>query len=233
MNTESRVLYGTPYSGTESGKPNDLTKVLLGALAGAAVGSIIGGLYTEKGIETRNRLSYRGRKIANDFKEKASDITGGIKDKVSDITGEIGDKFEATKEAAAKLFAKAKPKAGMARFTGEYADEYVDYDDQDLEISKTKVILAALAVSVAGTAVWSLTTEKGKETRKRVGKSSKKIANNIKSKVTDLAEGITEKYKIAKEGTDDLLTTEKQKAAYLSSGATDYNAPTDVNQVIP
>ncbi len=234
MNIESRGSSGTDYSGTGSTKSNDLTKVLLGALAGAAAGSLIGGLYTEKGIETRHRLSYRSKKMANDFKEKASDITGGIKDKVSNLTGEIGDKFEATKEAAAKLFAKGKPKVSKSSLSSDYAGNYVGYDDQEIEISKQKVILAALAVSVAGTVVWSLTTEKGKKTRKRVGKSSKKIARNLKGTVKNIAEGITDKYKTAKEGADDLLEREKQKASYLSSGSTNYEGSADyVNTITP
>ncbi len=40
----------TDSSSTSNTNSGDLKKVLLGALAGAAVGSIIGGLYTEKCI---------------------------------------------------------------------------------------------------------------------------------------------------------------------------------------
>jgi gas vesicle protein len=220
MDIKTGRYHDTDYSSTSNTNSDDLKKVLLGALAGAAVGSLIGALYTEKGIETRNRVSYRSRKMANNVKEKASDITGGIKDKVSNITGEIGDKFGSMKEAAAKLFAKGKPKASMSHLSSDYAGQYAGYDDLDPEISKPKVILAVLGASVAGAAVWSLTTEKGKETRKRVAESSKKIANNIKSKVPEIAKDISERYKMAKEAADDMLEQEKQKDANQSAGST-------------
>jgi hypothetical protein len=62
MDIKTGRYHDTDYSSTSNTNSDDLKKVLLGALAGAAVGSLIGALYTEKGIETRNRVSYRSRK---------------------------------------------------------------------------------------------------------------------------------------------------------------------------
>lgn len=56
MNLESRDLSGTNYGAATSTDSNDLSKVLIGALAGAALGSLIGGSFTRKGIEIRNRV---------------------------------------------------------------------------------------------------------------------------------------------------------------------------------
>src|SRR5215210_8448260 len=81
MSTESKGLSGAAYRETTSTDSKDLSKVLFGALAGAAAGSIIGVLFTEKGIETRKRLGEGTRNMASNLKDKVSDITAGIADK--------------------------------------------------------------------------------------------------------------------------------------------------------
>jgi gas vesicle protein len=229
MNNESTGLSGAYYSETESATSSDATKIIVGALAGAVLGSIIGGLYTEKGIETRRNVTDRSKKIASDIKEKASDLTQGIKDKVSDISDSVVDKFEATKEAAAGLFKKGKRETTASSLYGGYEG----YDNEEDEISKSKVLLGVLAASVAGTVIWSLTTEKGKETRRRIGESTKNIASDLKDKASDLADGIAEQYKVAKEGAKELLEQDDQRTN-SSYGNTAYNSSkSDPNSFAP
>lgn len=184
------------YKSTASGNSNDLSKLLIGALAGAAAGSIIAGLFTEKGIEARRHVS-----------ESSKNMAKNVKEKVADITEDIADKYEAAKEGAADLIEKGKQKVGILRDNTSYkGSAYTNTKDTGL-----KVVLGALAVSVAGSIIWSFATEKGIETRKNLGKGSKKIANNLKDKFSDIAGGIAETYETAKEGAVDLLEKGKQQ----------------------
>lgn len=205
MNLESRDLSGATYRGNTSTDSNDLSKVLIGALAGAAAGSLIAGLFTEKGIETRKRVAEGSKNIANNLKHKVSDITEGI-----------GDKYEAVKEGAADLIEKGKQKVGMT--SGNTA--YNSTAGANVKGSGSKVLLGALAVSLAGTVIWGFGTEKGNETRKRLGKNSKNMANNLKDKITDIADGIADKYEAAKEGAADLLEKAKQQNNMSSTNPT-------------
>lgn len=214
MNLQSEDLSGAVYRDTTSGKSKDLTKVLIGALAGAAAGSIVGGLFTEKGIEARRRVGEGSKNIANNLKDKVSGITEGI-----------ADKYEAAKEGASDLIEKGKQKVGMSsRNTAYTGTTYVDERG-----TSSKVLLGALAVSVAGTIIWSLTTEKGKETRRRLGKGSKDMANNLKGKVSNIADGIASTYEAAKEGAADLLEKGKQQGD-VSSPGTAYRGSTGADE---
>lgn len=206
MNSETKRYSGAAYRGTTNGDLKDVYRVVIGALAGAAAGSLIGGLFTEKGIETRKKLGEGSRNLANNLKDKVSDIKEGI-----------ADKYEATKEGAANLIEKGKQKVGMSPAPGAY----MDTTEADAKGSKSKVLLGVLAVSVAGTLIWGFATEKGKETRKRIGKGSKNIASNLKDKVTNIADGIADTYEAAKEGAADLLEKGKQNVD-LSSGSNAY-----------
>ncbi len=77
------------------------SKVLLGVLAGAAAGAILGVLFApDKGNETRRRLS-----------EGSKDIAGSLKEKFSDLVDNIADKYESAREGASDLLGKAKSKA--------------------------------------------------------------------------------------------------------------------------
>lgn len=206
MYSESKEFYGTDYRGKTTGNSKDLTKVLIGALAGAAAGSLIGGLFTEKGIEARHRVSEGSKNIANNLKDKVSDIKEGI-----------ADKYEAAKEGAADLIEKGKQKVGISPRSAAYKS--TAYADE--KGTGSKVLLGALAASVAGAVIWSFATEKGKETRNRLGEGSKNIANNLKDKFSDIKEGIADTYEAAKEGAADLLEKGKQQAN-ISSGSTAY-----------
>lgn len=204
MDTETKELSGAEYWSNSSTDSKDLSKVLFGALAGAAAGSIIGVLFTEKGIETRKRLGEGSRNIANN-----------LKDKVSGIKENISDKYAATKESTTNLIEKGKQKVG--RSSGN--PSYKSTTGADAEDSGSKVLIGALAASVAGAIIWGLATEKGKETTKRIGKSSKDIAGNIKDKLSNIADDVADKYQAAKEGAADLVEKAKQQNN-LSSGST-------------
>lgn len=213
METESKGLSGATYRQTTSTKSKDLSKVLFGALAGAAAGSIVGVLFTEKGIETRKRLGESSRNMASNLKDKVSDITEGI-----------ADKYAATKEGAANLIEKGKQKVGMS--SGN-----VGYKSSNGTASKqtgSKVLIGALAASVAGTVIWGFATEKGNETRKRLGKGSKNIASNLKEKLSNIADEVADKYQAAKEGAADLVEKTKQQNN-MSSGNTAYRGSTSAD----
>ena len=220
MNTESKELSGTAYQGTTSTNSKDLSKVLFGALAGAAAGSIIGVFFTEKGIETRKRVGEGSRNIANNLKDKVADI----KDKVADIKENIADKYAATKEGAANLIEKGKQKVGMS--SGNTA--YKGTTGADGDDSGSNVLMGALAAAVAGAVIWSFATDKGTETRKRLGKGSKDIANNLKEKISDIADNVADKYQAAKEGAADLVEKAKQQNN-VSSGNTAYRGSTSAD----
>jgi gas vesicle protein len=222
MNIQSRDLSGGTYRSTTGDNPNrsttgnnsnDLSKVLIGALAGAAVGSIIGVLFTEKGIEARKRVSEGSKNMAKNLKEKVSDITEGL-----------ADKYEAAKESAADLIERGKQKVGMSP---DYK-AYKGIESTGAKVTPTKVLLGALAVSLAGTIIWSFASEKGIKTRKRLGKGSKNMANNLKDKVSNIADGIADTYEAAKEGVADLLEKRKQQND-LSSGSTPYQGSAGVD----
>ncbi len=206
MNLESRDLSGTNYGAATSADSNDLSKVLIGALAGAAVGSLIGGSFTRKGIEIRNRVGEGSKNIANN-----------LKNKVSDVTGAVADKYEAAKEGAADLIEKGKQKVGMSSANTAYrgSTAYTGGAETDETGSGSKILLGALIASVAGTIVWSFATEKGNETRRRIAKGSKNVASNLKEKVSDvaggIADGVSQAYEAAKEGAEDLIEQQKQR----------------------
>ncbi|MDB5191283.1 MAG: gas vesicle protein [Segetibacter sp.] len=77
------------------------SKILLGVLAGAATGAIIGVLFApETGTETRRKLGEGSRDLATNLKQKFSDLVDGI-----------ADKYENAKEGASDLVDQAKSKA--------------------------------------------------------------------------------------------------------------------------
>lgn len=216
MSVESREFSDASYDSSVTTGTSDLTKVLIGALAGAALGSLIGGSFTQKGIEIRNRVGEGSKNIANNLKEKVADVKEGI-----------ADKYEAAKESAAGLIEKGKQKVGISSGSSSYSDTTAYAADETG--SGSKILLGALIVSVASTIVWSFATEKGNETRRRIAKSSKNLATNLKDKASDVAGGIVngihDTYEAAKEGAVDLLEQQKQ-ATNTSAGNTSYKSST-------
>ena len=72
---------------------NSGSKVLLGVMAGAAAGAILGILFApEKGPETRRRIS-----------TKSSDVAESLKSKFNDLVDNIASKFDSAKAEAADM----------------------------------------------------------------------------------------------------------------------------------
>ena len=72
---------------------NSGSKVLLGVMAGAAAGAILGILFApERGPETRRRIS-----------TKSSEAAESLKSKFNDLVDNIASKFESTKSEAADI----------------------------------------------------------------------------------------------------------------------------------
>ncbi len=66
-------------------------KVLLGTLAGVAIGAIVGVLLApDKGSETRKKLSERGTDYADGLRNKVE----GLKDKYNNIVDDVTSKLE-------------------------------------------------------------------------------------------------------------------------------------------
>jgi gas vesicle protein len=83
---------------------NSGSKVLLGALAGAAAGALLAGLFaTEEGEEARSR-----------FAEATGDITNNLKDKFSDLKDNVAEKYESVKQTATDLIEEGMSKASNA-----------------------------------------------------------------------------------------------------------------------
>jgi gas vesicle protein len=83
------------------------SKILVGFLAGAAVGSLLGVLFApDKGTETRRKIS-----------EKTGDVTGALKDKFGDFVDGLKDTFASTKREAEDVAEK-----GIGKFNTLKAD---------------------------------------------------------------------------------------------------------------
>lgn len=83
--------------------------------------------------------------------------------------------------------------------------------------SGSKVLLGVLAGAATGAILGVLfAPDNGVETRRRLGEGSRDIANNLKSKFSELVDGIADKYENAKEGAADLIEQGKQKASNLA-----------------
>lgn len=83
---------------------NSGSKVLLGVLAGAAAGAILGVLFApEKGAETRKKIEEGSKDVASTLKEKFSELVDGI-----------AEKYESAREGANDFLQKGKAKASNA-----------------------------------------------------------------------------------------------------------------------
>ena len=68
------------------------SKTLLGFLAGAAVGSILGILFApDKGTETRRRITESSGDLTDSLKSKFSDFVDSIKDSYQGVRSEAED----------------------------------------------------------------------------------------------------------------------------------------------
>ena len=221
MNTRSGEMSGFGYEETENTGSKDLYKVLIGALAGAAVGSLVTGLFTQKGIEIRHRVGEGSNNMASNFKDKVSDISEVVADKYESAKEVVADKYGAVKEGAADLIEKGKEKIGMSQRSNAYSSNtaYTDTTETDKSGSGSQILLGAIILSVAGTLVWSFATEKGSETRRRIAESSKDMAGNLKDQVStaasDIKDVLANVYESAKEGATDLMEQGEQRLKTL------------------
>ena len=83
-------------------------KVILGLLAGVAVGAALGILFApDKGWNTRKRISKKAEDIANDLKEKFDEFLDTVsvkvdeaKNQASDVSDKARDKADEVKKEA-------------------------------------------------------------------------------------------------------------------------------------
>ena len=62
---------------------NSTGKVVLGVLAGAAAGAILGVLFApDKGSETRKKIAQKGKDLKDGIQDKFSDFLDNVKEKV-------------------------------------------------------------------------------------------------------------------------------------------------------
>lgn len=86
-------------------------KVVLGALAGVAVGAILGILFApEKGSVTRKQIMDRGNDFADDVKSKYRDFADSVSEKFSSAKEDLKDLAESGKAK----YEEMKKEAGNA-----------------------------------------------------------------------------------------------------------------------
>jgi gas vesicle protein len=89
---------------------NSGSKVLMGIIAGAAAGAVLGLLFApETGVETRRKIG-----------EGSKDLASNLKDKFSELVDGIAEKYESAREGASDLLHKGKDKLSTV------ADNYTD-----------------------------------------------------------------------------------------------------------
>ena len=212
MNFETNGYSDDYFDTTHHTNKQDITKVVIGALAGAAVGSLVAGAFTEKGEEIRHKVGKKGKKVADNFRHK-----------VSDISHSVTDKIQSAKESAADLLQKGKQKVGIKSKTPTYGINTAyagntaytvnngDFDYDETNGTGKKVVAGALIASVAGLVIWGLATEKGKKTTKSLVNKSKDLAGDLKEKASHLKEVVVDVYESAREGANELIEQEKQR----------------------
>ncbi len=84
------------------------SKILLGFIAGAAVGGALGLLFApDKGTETRRKIAEKSNDVADSLKDKFNDFVDGIKDKFSSVKDEAEDVAEKGFSAYGKMKSEA------------------------------------------------------------------------------------------------------------------------------
>jgi uncharacterized membrane protein YciS (DUF1049 family) len=109
----------------------------------------------------------------------------------------------------------------LTEYSGfDYADTGVKNSKSDL----SKVLIGAVAGAAVGALVGGAFTEKGKRTTRRVTRSTKELANNIKDKAvaSGVADTLSRTYEAAKESVVDAIGKEAQ---HLTSAAKSSGSP--------
>ena len=118
---------------------NSGSKVLLGVLAGAATGAILGVLFApDKGMETRRRIGDSSRDFAENLKDKFSEFVDGLAYKYESVKGNAADFIEQGRckatavtnalknDAAGAVATGAQATANGAQATADRASSYQD-----------------------------------------------------------------------------------------------------------
>jgi len=84
-------------------------KVLLGVLAGVAVGATLGILFApDKGTNTRKKISRKGDEYAEELEEKFNTFIEGLTDKFEDMKDEAARIVENGEHKVEKLVAEVR-----------------------------------------------------------------------------------------------------------------------------
>jgi len=84
-------------------------KVLLGVLAGVAVGATLGILFApDKGTNTRRKISRKGDEYAQELEEKFNNFVEGLTEKFEDMKDEAARIVESGEHKVDKLAADVK-----------------------------------------------------------------------------------------------------------------------------
>ena len=80
-------------------------------------------------------------------------------------------------------------------------------------MSTTKILFGFIAGAAVGTAIGILfAPDKGTETRRKISEQSNDLADNLKSKFTDMVDGVKEKFSAVRSDAEDVA--DKGYAAY-------------------
>lgn len=88
------------------------TNLVLGFLAGAATGAVLGILYApDKGSKTRKKIKEQSEKIGQDVKKTVGEKVEGLQDYVNETIEEIKNRFSKLEKDVKKQEEDKKPKA--------------------------------------------------------------------------------------------------------------------------
>jgi gas vesicle protein len=84
-------------------------KVILGLLAGVAVGAALGILFApDKGWNTRKRISKKAEDVANDLREKFDEFIDTVTSKVDEVKDQASDLADKARNKANDVKKEAK-----------------------------------------------------------------------------------------------------------------------------